>query len=112
VSESLVPILRIDTAVDVLPWYRRLGFSLVSEHTFGPGMPKYLILERNGVHVHLSEHEGDAPPKGVAFMWVSDITSIAAEFQTHTHHEPWGQELELVDPAGNRLRICEPSNQV
>jgi Glyoxalase superfamily protein len=111
VSESLVPIFRIDTAVDVLPWYRRLGFSLVSEHTFGPGMPKYLILERNGVHVHLSEHEGDAPPNGVAFMWVSDIASIAAEFQTHTHNEPWGQELELVDPAGNRLRICQPSAQ-
>ena len=110
VSESLVPILRIDPAVDVLPWYRRLGFSLVSEHTFGPGMPKYLIVQRNGVHLHLSEHEGDAPPRGVAFMWVHDIASIANEFQTHAHAEPWGREVELVDPAGNRLRVCESSD--
>jgi len=111
VSEALVPILRIEPGVDVLPWYRRLGFSLVSEHTFAPGMPKYLILQRNGVHVHLSEHKGDAPPKGVAFMWVSDIDSIADEFQTHAHAEPWGREVELVDPAGNRLRICESSDR-
>ena len=110
-SEALVPILRIEPGVDVLPWYRRLGFSLVSEHTFAPGMPKYLILQRNGVHVHLSEHKGDAPPKGVAFMWVSDIDSIADEFQTHAHAEPWGREVELVDPAGNRLRICESSDR-
>lgn len=84
---------------------------MLSEHTFGRGFPKYLILRRNGAHLHLSEHTGDAPPNGVAYMWVDDVESIAAEFGIPSHEEAWGRELELTDPAGNRLRICEPADE-
>jgi catechol 2,3-dioxygenase-like lactoylglutathione lyase family enzyme len=104
-AESISPILRVADAFVALPWYERLGFEQVSVHRFGPGMPVYLIVRRGEVHIHLSEHLGDARPGGLAYLWVDDVDAVAAEFRTPIDDNPWARDTELVDPDGNRIRV-------
>ena len=56
-----------------MPFYERLGFEVVREHRFEPHLPLYVILRRGDVHLHLSEHTGDAPPGCVAYFYVDDV---------------------------------------
>lgn len=105
VSEELIPIFRVGRARDVAAWYSRLGFEVKGEHQFEPGFPLYVFLQRGDVHLHLSEHTGDAPPGSVAYFYVDEIEAIAAEFEVRIESQPWGREIELTDPCGNRLRI-------
>jgi catechol 2,3-dioxygenase-like lactoylglutathione lyase family enzyme len=104
-AEELVPIFRVTDGYAVVPWYRRLGFELVGEHQFEPGFPYYLFLRRGDVHLHLSEHMGDAPPGSVAYFYVDDVDGIASEFGIEVEDVPWGREVALTDPDGNRIRI-------
>ena len=105
VAEELVPIFRVDDARSVIGWYQRLGFEVIGEHRFEPGFPLYVFLRRGEVHLHLSEHTGDAPPGSVAYFYVDAIDAIAAEFGAPVESQPWGREIALTDPCGNRLRI-------
>ncbi len=104
-SEELVPIFRAADARLSAEWYGRWGFEVIGEHRFAPGLPLYLFLQRGAVHLHLSEHLGDAPPGSVAYFYVDDVESVAAEFGVATSAQPWADEVELVDPAGNRIRV-------
>lgn len=104
-AESLVPIFRVTDARDVTGWYGRLGFEVTGEHRFEPGLPRYIFLRRGDVHLHLSGHAGDAPPASVAYLYVDEVDAIAAEFAVPVESQPWGREIELTDPCGNRLRI-------
>ena len=36
---------------------------------------------------------------------LDDIQPIATEFGTNICEQPWGREVELVDPDRNRLRV-------
>ncbi len=105
VADVLVPILRVADGAAAAPWYARLGFSVVGEHRFAPGLPLYLFLRRGELSLHLSEHAGDAPPGGVVYLYVDDLDSIAAEFGAAVEDQPWGREIELTDPDGNRWRV-------
>jgi catechol 2,3-dioxygenase-like lactoylglutathione lyase family enzyme len=105
VAEDIVPIFRVRDAEAVLPWYERLGFEHVSSHQFAPGLPVYMTVRRGDVHLFLSEHEGDARPFGLAYLWVEDVDAVAAEFGTAVDDNPWGRDTELTDPDGNRLRV-------
>ena len=100
-----MPIFRVESARDVLPWDRRLGFEVIGEHQFEPGLPLYVFLRRGEVHLHLSEHTGDAPPRSVAYFYVDALDAMAVEFDVQVETQPWGREIELTDPCGNRLRI-------
>ena len=73
---------------------------------FAPELPLYLFLERGDVHLHLSEHTGDATPNTLVYFWVDDVDNIAAEFVVDMTEQPWGREIELTDPDGNRLLIA------
>lgn len=103
--EELVPIFRVADAAETARWYARLGFEVVGEHRFAPKLPLYLFLERGSVHLHLSEHKGDARPNTLVYFYVDDVDSIAAEFDTSVYDQPWAREVALTDPDGNRLRI-------
>jgi mannose-6-phosphate isomerase-like protein (cupin superfamily) len=103
--ESAAPIFRVADAEIAVGWYARLGFRKVSEHHFEPGLPAYVIIARHDVWLHLSEHAGDANPGGLAYLWVEDVDSIAADFGVEVDDNPWGRDVELRDPDGNRLRI-------
>jgi catechol 2,3-dioxygenase-like lactoylglutathione lyase family enzyme len=108
VAEELIPIFRVADATITAAWYERMGFVVAGEHRFAPGLPLYLFLERNGVQLHLSEHTGDAPPRSLAYFWVDDVDAVATAFGAEVEPQPWGREIELTDPDGNRVRVATP----
>jgi catechol 2,3-dioxygenase-like lactoylglutathione lyase family enzyme len=106
VSEELVPIFRSRDARAAAAWYARLGFEQIGEHQFGPHLPRYVFLRRGDVHLHVSEHAGDAPFHSVAYLYADDVDTVAAEFGVEAEEQPWGmREITLVDPDGNRVRV-------
>lgn len=105
--EELVPIFRVRDGYETAKWYARLGFEVTGEHRFAPHMPVYLFLQRGNLHLHLSEHRGDAPIGTVVYFYVHDVDSIAAEFAVEVNQQPWAREVILTDPDGNVLRIGE-----
>lgn len=106
-TTDVVPILRVDDAAASARWYRRLGFEQTFEHRFEPHLPAYVGIRREGAQLHLSEHEGDATPGTLVYVWVDDIDAVAAEFGIEVSVAPWGREIALHDLDGNRLRIAQ-----
>lgn len=107
-TTDAVPILRVRDAASSVAWYRRLGFEQTFEHRFEPHLPAYVGIRREGAQLHLSEHQGDAHPFGLVYLWVDDVEAVGAEFGIGVDEQPWGREVRLVDPDGNRLRVAEP----
>lgn len=105
--EEIVPILHTKEAHETAKWYERLGFKVEGEHQFAPGMPYYLFLARGDIHLHLSEHKGDAKVGTLMYFYVHDVDSVALEFGVKVIDQPWCREVQLTDPDGNRLRIGE-----
>jgi len=105
--EEIVPVLYTKDAHETAKWYERLGFVVEGEHQFAPNLPYYLFLARGGIHLHLSEHKGDAKPNTLLYFYVHDVDSIASEFEAKVIDQPWAREIQLTDPDGNRLRIGE-----
>ena len=111
--DEIVPILHASDARKTANWYARLGFSIEGEHRFAPKMPLYLFLERGGIHLHISEHRGDAKPGStLMYFYVSDIESVSAEFNVRIENQPWCREVKLEDPDGNRIRVGERLDKV
>lgn len=106
-ADQLVPIFRVRDGEAAVGWYEALGFDKVGEHRFEPGLPLYVFLRwRDGAAaLHLSEHLGDAPPHSVAYFYVDDVAAVAERVGATVEEQPWGREIELTDPDGNRLRI-------
>jgi catechol 2,3-dioxygenase-like lactoylglutathione lyase family enzyme len=87
-------------------WYERLGFEREWEHRFEPSLPAFVALTRDReARVFLSEHAGDAHPNGLFYLRVPNVESVAAEFDAEATEQPWGREVHLVDPDGNRFRV-------
>ncbi|NJN91627.1 MAG: VOC family protein [Leptolyngbyaceae cyanobacterium SL_5_14] len=108
--EELVPIFRVVDARETAKWYARLGFVIEGEHRFAPEFPLYLFLRRGLNALHLSEHEGDARPNTLVYLYVNNVDEIAAEFNAEVEEQPWAREVKLTDPDGNRLRIGQLKN--
>ena len=104
-SERAVPVLRVDDADRAVAWYERLGFTKTDEHRFEPGLPAFVTVDRGEIRLFLSEHEGDARPDTLVYVFVDDVDAIAAEFGVEPEEQPWAREIELRDPDDNRLRI-------
>lgn len=104
-TERMAPIFRVADGTAAARWYERLGFTVAGEHRFTPDLPLYVFLERGEIHLHLSEHTGDARPDTLVYLTVDDLDAVAAEFDVPVRVQPWGRELELTDPDGNRLRV-------
>ena len=94
--EDVAPIMRITDVDRAVEWYERLGFRVVGEHRYEPDMPAYVFVARGDVWLHLSQHEGDAQPDSLVYLFVDDdLDAIAGEFGTHVHDNEWGRDLEL-----------------
>jgi catechol 2,3-dioxygenase-like lactoylglutathione lyase family enzyme len=103
---SVVPFLRARDARASAAWWSRLGFEVEWEHRFAPELPLFLALRRGDGQVFLSEHDGDARPDTLLYLYVDDIDGIAAEFGTSPTLAEYGlREVELRDPDGNRVRV-------
>ena len=72
-------------------------------------------ISRNGVVLHLSEHHGDGCPGAVVFAPMTGIVAFHRELteKRYNYMRPgleqadWGAEMQVWDPAGNRIRFCE-----
>ena len=107
------PIVRIFDEAKAREFYRDfLGFAIVFEHRFEPGMPLYMGLRRDDCVLHLSEHHGDASPGAAMRIEVSDVDALCAELLAKAYKHarpsvatmPWGtRDMIVADPFGNRL---------
>ena len=111
-----IPILRIFDVAKAHEFYCDfLGFRVTMEHRFEPGMPLYMAVERAGLKLHLSEHHGDSSPGSTTFVLIDGIKSFQAELTAKQYRygrpsvvrQPWGQQMEVYDPFGNRIRFCQ-----
>src|ERR1700760_555208 len=76
-----------------------LGFELVFEHRFEPGMPLYMGVRKGDCVIHLSEHYGDATPGSAVRIPVDDVSAYMAELRAkrfgnarpgEPEKTPWG----------------------
>lgn len=111
-----IPILRIFNVAKAREFYCDfLGFAVTMEHRFEPELPLYMAVERAGLELHLSEHHGDASPGSTVFVWMDKIRSFHSEVIAKQYgygrpgmvRQPWGQQMEVHDPFGNRIRFCQ-----
>lgn len=111
-----IPILRSFDETKAREFYLDfLGFSVEFEHRFEADMPLYLGIIRDGLHLHLSEHHGDASPGSTVFIPMQNIELLRDELLAKRYgygrpqivEQGWGKVLEVYDPFGNRLRFCE-----
>lgn len=111
------PILRSFDEAKAREFYLDyLGFQVVFEHRFEPGLPLYMGVARDGCELHLSEHHGDATPGAALRIAVADVEALCAELQSrparHNRPEvqrmPWGtRDFTVIDPFGNRLTFTD-----
>ncbi len=114
---AAVPVLRVQSFDDVRPFYLDyLSFDIEWEHRFEPGMPFYVRLVRGAVQLDLSEHHGDGTPGSAVWIAIADVTALHAELRRKHYRSmrpgidrdaPGGPTIEVIDPSGNTLRLCE-----
>ena len=107
-SQEVIPILRVASAARAVEWYAQLGFTKEWEHRFEPDLPAFVSIARGRGRIYLSEHEGDATPDTLIYIRHSDLDSLCAQLGLTPTEVPWGRELKVEDPDGNRLRISDP----
>ncbi|SEM92617.1 hypothetical protein SAMN05192583_1546 [Sphingomonas gellani] len=115
-----VPILRSFDADRTRAFYLDfLGFSLVFEHRFEPGLPLYMGVRHGNCVLHLSEHHGDCTPGSAIRVPVDDVVAYAAHLRSRAYANarpgepqptPWNTlEVTITDPAANRLTFFTES---
>lgn len=113
---AAIPILRIFSEQHARAFYIDfLGFGVDWEHRFEPDMPIYLQIRLGSLVLHLSEHHGDATPGSTVFVPVTGIRDWQPQLLAKGYKYarpglqdmPWGAQMEIADPFGNRLRFCE-----
>jgi uncharacterized glyoxalase superfamily protein PhnB len=111
-----IPILRIFDEAKAREFYVGfLGFAVDSEHRFAPDLPLYMQVSRDGCVLHLSEHYGDASPGAAIRIDTTDLDAFHAELSSKRYkyarpginEQPWGREVSVKDPFGNRLIFAE-----
>lgn len=111
-----IPIFRIFAIDKAMEFYCEfLGFTLDWEHRFADDLPLYCQVSRGGMLLHLSEHAGDASPGARAFVRIKGAAALQAELAARNYRymkpglrkQPWGLEVEVIDPFNNRITFCE-----
>ncbi|WP_131116507.1 glyoxalase superfamily protein [Lichenihabitans psoromatis] len=111
-----IPILRIFDLAKAREFYCDfLGFAITMEHRHELGLPVYMAIERAGLELHLTEHHGGASPGSTAFVWMTGVQAFHAELTAKNYgygrpgieRLPWGDQLQVHDPFGNRIRFCQ-----
>ena len=114
-TQSVPVMLSLDEAKCREFYCGFLGFEIDFEHRFAPHLPVYLGLRRGPVELHLSPHRGDATTGSAVFVWLTAVDDYRRELAASSTRfpvpdavdQPWGRELTVTDPFGNRLRFCE-----
>lgn len=113
-----IPVLHIfDYELAKRFYVNWLGFKIDWEHTFEPGMPRYISISQGGVVLHLTEHYGDCCPGATCRIRVDDLEEYHRELQSRPNSNmhpcvelaSWNSlEMEVIDPFGNRIRFNQP----
>jgi catechol 2,3-dioxygenase-like lactoylglutathione lyase family enzyme len=107
-----IPILRTFPGPEARRFYVDfLGFTVDWEHRFEEGMPLYQQVSREGCVLHLSEHHGDGTPGSAVRIEISDVVRLQRmlvespvyPLRIGLDSEPWGADLAIPDPFGNRI---------
>ena len=111
----VIPILRIFELAKAREFYLDfLGCSIDWQHGGGDS-PHYIQVSRAELVLHLTEHHGDTTPGTRVFIETRGIEALYAELSGKAYRfnrpgletVPWGKELEVSDPFGNRLTFTE-----
>lgn len=114
----VVPILRTFPGTEAIHFYVDfLGFTVDWEHRFEEGMPIYRQVSRDDAVLHLSEHHGDGTPGSAVRIQVANVRALQRRLKESPvyplriglAHEPWGDEITVPDPFGNRLTFHTPA---
>ena len=116
---AAIPVLRMhDVAVTKRFYLDYLGCTLDGEDGEGDA-PVFMKVSRDAMRLHLSSHHDDGTPGSVVLVVISGVVDLHAELATKKYPfmnpglEPGpgggGLELQLIDPASNRLRFYEPA---
>ena len=114
--DSVVPVLRMfDLAVTKRFYVDYLGCSLDWQHGEGDG-PIYMQVSREALRLHLSSHHDDGTPGSVVLVETRGVEELHAELhgKSYPFFNPGlgpgpggGIEMQVIDPASNRLRFFE-----
>ncbi len=108
----VIPILRsFDEALAKGFYLTFLGGKEIFRHRFDDEAPLYLGVEIESAELHLSEHFGDASPGSTVRIGLDDLTDFYERLSTRPYRfarpaiepQPWGDQLQVTDPFGNRL---------
>ncbi|WP_417839270.1 glyoxalase superfamily protein [Tritonibacter scottomollicae] len=111
-----IPVIRIFDLEKAQQFYLDyLGFSVDWEHRHEEDFPIYMQISRSGCVLHLSEHHGDATPGSTCFVPITGAMALHQELGDRRYRNikpaleamPWGLQITVTDPFGNRLRFCE-----
>jgi len=111
-----IPILRsFDERATRSFYIDFLGFEILFEHRFEPGLPLYLGVRRDDCILHISEHHGDSTPGSALRIEVADVYAYCRKLnEKQSNHarpgvqsQPWGyDDMSISDPSGNKLIFC------
>jgi catechol 2,3-dioxygenase-like lactoylglutathione lyase family enzyme len=115
---SVIPILRMyDVEATTRFYVEYLGCSL--DWQAGEGdRPVYLQVSRGELRLHLSSHHDDGTPGTAVLVMTPDLDTLHAELHKRGYPflnpgiEPGpsdGREMQLIDPASNRIRVYQPA---
>jgi hypothetical protein len=111
-----IPILRIFDEARARDFYVDfLGFQVDWEHRFEPGTPLYMQISRDDCIVHLSEHHGDATPGAALRIETTALDDYCDALNAKRYKYarpgiesmPWGRDMSVKDPFGNKLTFTE-----
>jgi uncharacterized glyoxalase superfamily protein PhnB len=115
--QLVIPVLRIFDEQKARQFYVDfLGFTVEWEHRFEDALPLYMHVSRSGLHLHLSEHHGDACPGSTIFVEMRGVDEFHREItaRNYSYLRPGIEEtfygmkcMEVIDPFGNRIRFNE-----
>ncbi|MFN3208339.1 MAG: glyoxalase superfamily protein [Roseovarius sp.] len=93
-----------------------LGFDWTGEVRVPSDGPLYAFLRLGDFHLHLSEHHGDATPGSTVMVHIDALRSFHAALAFNANMRPglasmpWGLQMEVTDPFGNRLRFLDQAD--
>jgi len=112
-----IPVLRIFDVAKAQEFYCGfLGFAWDWQHQFEPDLPVFAQVSRAGLLLFLSEHHGDASPGTRLRIPCSDLDAYQQALLAQDYgyarpgidEQPWGREMTIADPFGNRLTFFDP----
>ena len=115
---TAIPILRMHDVAVTKRFYLDYLCCTLDEQDGDGDRPIFMKVSRDGMRLHLSSHHDDGTPGTVVLVVTSEVAALHAELAAKDH--PFlnpgleagpggaGLELQLIDPASNRLRFYEP----